>query len=130
MVFNIDVMEHIPETAVDSVLEKICSLSQNAFFNISCQLAWNKLPDGSNAHCTVYPPEWWEQKLKNHFKHVERVEWDGKKNAVFVTWPVKSHYVPQHKLLRKIRHHLTNVACLFIPVKRWRRYMREKFSSV
>jgi hypothetical protein len=125
MVLNIDVMEHIPESAVDETLQSIRSLSEKVFFNINCQLAWNTLPDGSNAHCTVYPPEWWRQKLEKYFGHVEEVESGSPKSAIFVTWPSKSHYVLKHKLLRKVRHHLTNVVCLFVPVRSWRRYIRD-----
>jgi hypothetical protein len=127
MILNIDVMEHIPEDSVDDVLAKICGLSGNAFFNISCVEAWNKLPDGSNAHCTVHPAWWWERKLKKYFDHVERVAWPGDEIAIFVTWRVKSHYVLRYRILKKIRRSMINVICLFIPVRRWRRYLRDRF---
>jgi hypothetical protein len=127
MVINIDVMEHIPESAIDDTLAKIKSLSGNAFFNISCVPAWNKLPDGSNAHCTVHPYGWWEQKLKKYFEHVERVEWINDEMAIFVTWKVSSHYSVRHATLRKIRRSLINVLCIFIPVRRWRRSIRDRF---
>jgi hypothetical protein len=127
MVINIDVMEHIPESALDATLEKISSLSSNVFFNISCVSAWNKLPDGSNAHCTVHPPEWWEQKLKKYFKHVEKVKWINSEIALFVTWKAKSHYTIRYGTLRKIRRGLINLLCIFIPVRRWRRSIRERF---
>lgn len=130
MILNIDVMEHIPESALENVFEKIRPLSEKVLFIISCQSAWNMLPDGSNAHCTVHPPEWWEEQLKKHFRFVEKIALSNRKNALFVTWRVKSHFTVRHKILRKIAHHLINLFCLFIPVRKWRHYVRDKFDPL
>jgi len=105
MVINIDVMEHIPEDVLENVLQNIRSLSDKVLFIISCQPAWYNLPDGSNAHCTVHPPEWWEEQLKEHFGYVERLALSSRKIAMFVTWQVKSHFTP-HKTLLNFVHHL------------------------
>ena len=65
-----DVMEHVPESAVDEVLKDIItSASKFVFLNISTRLASAILPNGENAHCTVHNHEWWEDiitKIKNN----------------------------------------------------------------
>jgi len=129
MVLCIDVMEHIPEGALESVLKNIRSMSDKALFNISCEPASNTLPDGSNAHCTIHPPEWWEEQLKEHFGHVEKASLSNSQNVVFVTWQVKSHFTLRNKTRRKIVHHLVNLLCIFIPMKKWRHYIRDNFDS-
>lgn len=56
-----DVMEHVPESAVEEVLTEIIKSSKKfVFFNISTRLASAKLPNGENAHCTVKDHDWWE----------------------------------------------------------------------
>ena len=130
MVLNIDVMEHIPENDLENVLKNIRSISDKILFIISCQPAWNLLPDGSNAHCTIHPPEWWEEQFKKHFDYIEKIAFSNQKNALFVTWQVKSHFTPKHKRLRKVAHHLINLFCLFIPVRRWRHYIRDNMDPL
>lgn len=59
-----DVMEHIPEDCVDSVLERIFTRAEKAvYFNISIRKAHKLLPNGENAHVNVKPPDWWDAKL-------------------------------------------------------------------
>lgn len=64
MTVCIDVMEHVPEKLVDEVLSKIADLtSKIAFFSISTRLASKTLVDGTNAHATVRPRDWWNKKI-------------------------------------------------------------------
>lgn len=72
-VINTEVLEHVPEEILDNVLEKISSLSQNVYFTIDVELADEILPNGDNAHCTVYPGSWWHNRLKQHFPYVKRI---------------------------------------------------------
>ena len=59
-----DVMEHVPESAVDDVLQDIfSSAGKFVFFSIRYGPAKAVLPDGTNAHCTLMPPEWWVDKI-------------------------------------------------------------------
>lgn len=100
MVVNTDVLEHIPEEILDSVLIKIKSLSTNVYFNIHNGLASKILEDGTNAHCTVHPPEWWEEKLKSHFAYVQQIESPFFKSSSFVTWPISEEtMVAYNKLI-------------------------------
>ena len=65
MTVCIDVMEHVPEHCVDEVLDHIASLTTKiAFFSISVRPASKKLVDGTNAHATVRPRDWWLPKLE------------------------------------------------------------------
>ena len=62
-----DVMEHVPESAVDDVLQDIfASAGKFVFFSIRSNKAKAFLPDGTNAHCTIKPPEWWAEKVSAH----------------------------------------------------------------
>lgn len=65
LVICIDVMEHIPESAVDKVLYDIFSVTKKAaYFSISYRPAKKILPNGMNAHLTVKPEEWWAEKIR------------------------------------------------------------------
>ena len=63
-----DVMEHVELQFVDATLKNLAVLSKRlCFMNIACNLSKSLLPDGSNAHVTVKPPEWWIDKVKRTF---------------------------------------------------------------
>jgi 2-polyprenyl-3-methyl-5-hydroxy-6-metoxy-1,4-benzoquinol methylase len=64
MVICIDVLEHIPENLLDTVLEQIITRTNKVFFcTISTRLASKILSNGQNAHATVKPRAWWIEKL-------------------------------------------------------------------
>lgn len=64
MVVSTDVFEHLDEMNIDNTLYDIELLSPKFQFHaISNRKASMILPDGSNAHVTVKPPEWWANKL-------------------------------------------------------------------
>lgn len=64
-----DVMEHVEEDRVDSTLQFIEWLTgAGAFFLIVFTPAKSSLPDGRNTHITIKPREWWEERLRQHFK--------------------------------------------------------------
>jgi hypothetical protein len=71
-VISTDVMEHIDEPDVHSILADIFSYlpprddggESFAFFWISCRPAMRKtLPDGRNVHLCVREPDWWDEML-------------------------------------------------------------------
>ena len=68
LVICIDVLEHIPEDVLPGVIEKIAAISDNVFFVLHHTLAYNVLPNGKNAHCTVKPPYWYYELLKKYFR--------------------------------------------------------------
>lgn len=64
LVICTDVMEHVPEHLVDTVLADVCRLANKAvFMNISTRPASKTLTDGTNAHATVRPAQWWQAKI-------------------------------------------------------------------
>lgn len=71
LVLACDVMEHIPMAAVDKVLGEIRDKAPLAIFTISIKLARAKLPDGSNAHCTLLTHAEWARWIREYFGHVE-----------------------------------------------------------
>ena len=71
LVLACDVMEHIPMSAVDLVLSEIRAKSGTAIFTISTKLARAKLPDGSNAHCTLLTRSEWTRWIAEVFGPVE-----------------------------------------------------------
>lgn len=67
LIICIDVMEHVPEHLVDDVMDTICDYSKKAiFFGISTRTSTKLLVDGSNAHATVKPEEWWRNKFSRY----------------------------------------------------------------
>lgn len=63
-VISTDALEHCPIEDIDWILEEIVGFANKfVYINVACKPAKKNLPDGTNAHCTVKPPEWWEKKL-------------------------------------------------------------------
>lgn len=80
----IDVLEHVPLDELDSVLADMRRFSERFFIFVSCRLAKAVLSDGSNAHCTVFPPRWWESKLGEYFDDVVEIRVNDVTGAAFV----------------------------------------------
>ena len=85
-VVNTDVMEHVPEEDIDEVLAHIRGLSDNVFFNISTRLANQILPNGENAHCTVWSDDKWLRKLREHFPLAQIVHSRKNDSILVITW--------------------------------------------
>lgn len=62
-----EMLEHIPEDEIDSVLKQMRSLSEVWFMTIHTGKANQILPNGENAHCTVKPIDWWTAKISEVF---------------------------------------------------------------
>lgn len=73
LVLCCDVLEHIPMASIDRVLEEIRGKSKRALFTISLKLARARLPDGSNAHCTLLTKSEWSRWIKDYFVSVEEM---------------------------------------------------------
>ena len=62
----IDVLEHIPETDIEWILERFLKISKKfIFINVACYEAIALLPDGKNAHINIQKPKWWSNKIEN-----------------------------------------------------------------
>ena len=66
-----DVMEHVEEDRVDTVLDHIQSLArQSVYFGISVVPASNQLPDGRNRHITLRSRVWWLERLLKRWEPI------------------------------------------------------------
>jgi hypothetical protein len=65
-----DVLEHIEEADIDSVLDDIFGFAADyafVFLAIACRPAKRKrLPDGRDVHVTIKPPQWWRKRLAKY----------------------------------------------------------------
>ena len=60
-----DVMEHIPECAIDKTLDHIMSLAERfVYCHISTRPAHATLLNGENAHVTIRDHDWWLEKIQ------------------------------------------------------------------
>lgn len=63
-VICLDVLEHIPESDIEDVLNDIFSYAKKfVLLTIDIQPAKKILDNGENAHLTVKPMEWWKELL-------------------------------------------------------------------
>lgn len=73
LVLCIDVLEHVEPEHVDAVLDDLRRVTiQHGFFNVATEPAQRILPDGRNAHLTIQPVEWWEQKIHQRWNKVRK----------------------------------------------------------
>jgi len=90
LVFNTDVLEHIPEAELDSFLAGIAAISEKVFFNIATRPAKAILPNGENAHCTIKSAAEWLAVLQRHFPQTQQIWALPGWSCMFVTWPSRS----------------------------------------
>lgn len=78
LVYCTDVLEHVEPDLIDDVLAHLASLVKKVgYFTIGLKEANRVLADGRNAHLIIESPEWWKEKLQQHFTIV----FDGKHGA-------------------------------------------------
>lgn len=87
LLVNIDVLEHIEEASLDAVLEEMRAACSDAIIVVDTSPAKHTLPDGRNAHVSLHPCSWWQERLSRHFGHLERVRTARRSRAAFRTWP-------------------------------------------
>ena len=64
LVWSIDVLEHIPESGIAWVLDRIFGLAAKAvYLVIATQPSRKRLSNGENVHVTVKPEPWWREKI-------------------------------------------------------------------
>jgi hypothetical protein len=87
VLINSCVLEHIPESELDDILQDMASMGPHAFYIVNTQLAVEILPDGRNAHLTVKPAAWWKLRLEQFYLYVESVYIKSDRHVAFKTWP-------------------------------------------
>lgn len=59
-----DVLEHCPEDDLDWIVDELFGFARKFLFaTIASFPAQKHLPNGENAHCTVYAQQWWMDRL-------------------------------------------------------------------
>lgn len=87
-----DVMEHIEERDVSTILSELVAYTEAGgfiFLSISCRPTKKKLPDGRDVHVTIRPPSWWIEKLK---AQVTLSEIDGDPVRIWAAFEVSGHF--------------------------------------
>ena len=60
IVISVDVLEHIPHQDLNWVINEIFQYADKmVFINVACYKANANLPDGNNAHVSIFDPMWW-----------------------------------------------------------------------
>jgi hypothetical protein len=71
-------LEHCPEQDIDWIVDEIFSFAEHFLFaTIACYPAGKRLPNGENAHCTLRPPEWWEEVMSRAATKYPAVQWEA-----------------------------------------------------
>jgi hypothetical protein len=114
-VVNTDVLEHIPELDIPDVLRHIRSFSPNVFFNIATRPAREILPNGENAHCTIWPAKKWVCEIQKYFPEADVAYSRDAYSCIITTWKSPARRViAEIELLKKIQRQAkkSNEHCL------------------
>jgi len=75
-VISTDVLEHIPAEDIPWVLNHLFAHARRFVYAVAaCFPAKKLLPDGSNAHCTLRPAEWWVGQMQMAARGYPGVAW-------------------------------------------------------
>jgi hypothetical protein len=99
LVVSVDVLEHLDEPEIDSVLADIKRLSNRAILVADTRPASTILANGENAHATIQPPAWWQQKIVQTFPYTKLLG-QADSNTIFATWHTPFWHRPAASLLK------------------------------
>lgn len=108
LLINVDVLEHIEEKDLDTVLAEMRGLCRDALIIVDTAPAALLLADGRNAHVTLKNPQWWLRRLEQHFGPLERVATARRARAGFRTWkrtPAQSASYAGMRISENIRYY-------------------------
>lgn len=89
LLVSFDVLEHVPEEEMDSVLHEMSTMCKNALLIIDTRPAKALLADGRNAHVSLHDEAWWLKRLQQHFPSIQPIA--ARNGRVgFKTWPSRS----------------------------------------
>ena len=86
LLLNIDVLEHIEESDLDTVLAEMRAACRDAIIIVDTKPASAVLPDGRNAHVTLRPHDWWRDRLSAVFGPLYPMQTVRRSRAGFKTW--------------------------------------------
>lgn len=90
LVINTDVLEHIPEEDVAAVLGHFRELSPHIFLRICTRPARTILPNGENAHLTVWPKEKWLETIRGFYPEAVMPYFIDGETCLILSWPSTS----------------------------------------
>jgi hypothetical protein len=71
-----DVLEHVPEAAIDSLVRSLFGYANRfVFASVCCRPATKTFSDGTNLHITLRPYQWWHDTFTEHAPKDREVEW-------------------------------------------------------
>lgn len=88
LLVNIDVLEHIEDADLDDVIADMHRSCRHALIIVDTKASNHTLGDGRNAHVSLHPHAWWEQKLASHFGPLRKIKTPRRSRAGFATWPL------------------------------------------
>jgi len=89
-----DVLEHCPEQDMTWIVEELFAYARRfVFANVACYPASKRLPSGENAHCTIKPPEWWQEIFETAAARHDGVMWE-----VWVQWRLENGKLVEQKI--------------------------------
>jgi hypothetical protein len=72
-----DVLEHCPEDDLAWIVGELFGFAVRfVFASVACHPAVKRLPNGENAHCTVRPPEFWQEVFANVAARRSELLWE------------------------------------------------------
>ena len=87
LLINVDVLEHIPEENLDTVLKQMAGLAEHAIIVVDTKPAALFLADGRNAHVSLHDHGWWKARLEREFGPIYPFRVARRGRAAFRTWP-------------------------------------------
>ncbi len=103
LLLNTDVLEHIPEEEIESVINQISNISKNCYFALDHALADTILPNGKNAHCTIKPVYWYERLFSKYFKEITILESPESWKSVVLTFGVNDSFYKKYYGYKKAK---------------------------
>jgi len=99
-VINTDVLEHIDQVELPSILQDIRTYSSSVIFNISTRAAKTILPNGENAHATVKPADWWLEKIREYYPN-SQIVLNTNNEVTIVTFKVSSNVINKLDIIKR-----------------------------
>jgi hypothetical protein len=76
MVISTDVVEHIPADDIPWLLDELFGHARVCVYIVAaCYRAKKIMPDGTNAHCTIRPPKWWLEQMREASQRNSGLQW-------------------------------------------------------
>lgn len=100
LLVNIDVLEHIEDADLDAVMADMRRTCREALVIVDTKASNHTLGDGRNAHVSLHPHAWWEEKLSKHFGPLRKIKTPRRSRAGFATWPLDTAQTARLTMLR------------------------------